>query len=59
MIGINAFGLLVGASFMIVGAGYFMRGDTIYSKLAAALIICAGYLVVWEYLIQESYGVNY
>ena len=57
--GINALGSLIGVSFMIVGVGYFMRGDTVYSKFVAALIICSGYLVAWEYLIQESYGVNY
>ena len=58
MIGINTFGLLVGASFMIVGAGYFMKADNVYFKVAAGVVICAGYLVIWEYLIQESYGVN-
>lgn len=54
----NLGGMLIGATFMIIGFYFFQTLDTIILKMLSISMIGLGGYIIWLHYIQENYLVN-
>jgi hypothetical protein len=55
---LNLGGMLIGATFMIIGVYFFQTLDTVIFKMLSISMIGLGGYIIWLHYIQENYLVN-